>query len=158
AGQSARLVVVDNGSTDGAGAWLSMLAKRGDIDLIRSDFNIGPGPALELARRAVQSPYLVTLDSDAFPVSDSWLSNLRSRLNGHNKVAGILHHRGYIHPACLMVETATMNGWNLTFLNEKSQPSRFDVAERISHEARLRGHDVSGLIRTWENRRGSISE
>jgi glycosyltransferase involved in cell wall biosynthesis/SAM-dependent methyltransferase len=158
AGQSARLVVVDNGSTDGSGEWLSMLARRGDIDLIRNDFNIGHGPALELARRAVRSPYLVTLDSDAFPVSDSWLSELRSRLDAHVKVAGILHHRGYIHPSCLMVGSDTMDAWKLTFLNEKSQPSRFDVGERISNEARRRGHDISGLIRTWESRRGSESE
>ncbi len=156
--QSARLVVVDNGSTDGSGEWLSMLAKRGDIDLIRSDFNIGHGPALELARRAVQSPYLITLDSDAFPISDTWLSELRARINGHTKVAGILHHRGYIHPSCLMVETATMDSWNLTFLGEKSQPSRFDVGERISSEARRRGHDVSGLVRTGEYCQGSVSE
>jgi glycosyltransferase involved in cell wall biosynthesis len=158
AGQSARLVVVDNGSTDGSGEWLSMLAGRGDIDLIRNDFNIGHGPALELARRAVRSPYLVTLDSDAFPVSDAWLSELRSRLDAHVKVAGILHHRGYIHPSCLMVGRDTMDAWKVTFLNEKSQPSRFDVGERISHEARRRGHDVSGLVRTEESRRGSASE
>ncbi len=158
AGQFARLVVVDNGSTDGSGEWLSMLARRGDIDLIRSDFNIGHGPALELARRAVQSQYLVTLDSDAFPISDTWLSELRSRINGHVKVAGILHHRGYIHPSCLMVGADTMDAWNLTFLGEKSQPSRFDVAERISTEARRRGHDVSGLVRTGEYCQGSVSE
>jgi glycosyltransferase involved in cell wall biosynthesis/SAM-dependent methyltransferase len=158
AGQSARLVVVDNGSTDGSGEWLSMLARRGDIDLIRNDFNIGHGPALELARRAVRSPYLVTLDSDAFPVSDAWLSELRSRLDAHVKVAGILHHRGYIHPSCLMVGSDTMEAWKVTFLNEKSQSSRFDVAERISNEARQRGHDISGLIRTGESRRGSESE
>jgi glycosyltransferase involved in cell wall biosynthesis len=158
AGQSARLVVVDNGSTDGSGEWLSMLAKRGDIDLIRNDFNIGHGPALELARRAVRSPYLVTLDSDAFPIGDAWLSELRSRLDAHVKVAGILHHRGYIHPSCLMVGSDTMDAWKLTFLNEKSQPSRFDVGERISNEARRRGHEISGLTRTWESRRGSESE
>ncbi len=158
AGQSARLVVVDNGSTDGSTEWLSMLAKRGDVDLIRSDFNIGHGPALELARRTVQSPYLVTLDSDAFPISDAWLSELRSRITAQVKVAGILHHRGYIHPSCLMVGAKTMDAWKLTFLNEKSQPSRFDVGERISNEARRRGHDISGLLRTGEDRRGSVSE
>jgi glycosyltransferase involved in cell wall biosynthesis len=158
AGQSARLVVVDNGSTDGSGEWLSMLAARGDIDLIRNDFNVGHGPALELARKSVRSPFLVTLDSDAFPVSHAWLSELRSRLDAQVKVAGILHHRGYIHPSCLMVGSDTMEAWNLTFLNEKSQPSRFDVGERISNEARRRGYDISGLARTAESRRGSESE
>jgi glycosyltransferase involved in cell wall biosynthesis/SAM-dependent methyltransferase len=158
AGQSARLVVVDNGSTDGAGEWLSLLARRGDIELIRNDFNIGHGPALELARQSVQSPYIVSLDSDAFPLNDRWLDALRSRINGHVKIAGIMHHRGYIHPSCLMIAAETMNDWRLTFLNEKSQPSRFDVAERMSHETRHRGHEISGLTRTDELCRGSASE
>lgn len=156
--QPARLIVVDNGSTDGSGEWLSMLAKRGDIHLICSDFNIGHGPALELARRAVSSPYIVTLDSDAFPISSRWLHELRSRINGHVKVVGILHHRDYIHPSCLMIGAKTMSEWKLTFLNEKSQPSRFDVGERISHEARRRGYDISGLARSGEHCRGSVSE
>jgi glycosyltransferase involved in cell wall biosynthesis len=156
--QQARLVVVDNGSTDGADEWLSMLAKRGDIDLIRNDFNVGHGPALELARQSVQSPWLVSLDSDAFPLNGRWLDQLRSRINGHAKIAGIMHHRGYIHPSCLMIAAETMNDWQLTFLNEKSQPSRFDVAERISHEVRRRGYEISGLERTGERARGSTSE
>lgn len=156
--QPARLVVVDNGSNDGSGEWLSMLAKRGNIDLIRGDFNIGHGPALELARRAVGSPYIVTLDSDAFPVSERWLAELQSRINGHVKVAGILHHRDYIHPSCLMMAAETLDQWKLTFLNEKSRPSRFDVGERISHEVKQRGHEISGLVRTSERRRGSASE
>jgi glycosyltransferase involved in cell wall biosynthesis/SAM-dependent methyltransferase len=158
AAHPARLMVVDNGSTDGSGEWLSMLAKRGDIDLLRGDFNIGHGPALEWARRSVRSPYLVTLDSDAFPVSEQWLPELQSRINGRVKVAGILHHRGYIHPSCLMTAAETLDEWKLTFLNEKSGPARLDVGERISLDVKRRGHEISGLARTAERCRGSVSE
>src|SRR6188508_1923632 len=79
AGQDARLVVVDSGSSDGSEVWLRTLAERGDIDLIRTPHNVGHGPGLELARAATHSDYVVTLDSDAFPLSDRWLPDLTER-------------------------------------------------------------------------------
>jgi glycosyltransferase involved in cell wall biosynthesis len=158
AGQDARLVVVDNGSSDGTERWLDVLARRGDIDLIRSEVNLGHGPAIELARRRVRSPYLVTLDSDAFPLADDWLSRLRARLTDTVKVAGIRHHRDYVHPSCLMIEAATLDELGLTFLDEKDRPSQLDVAERISLEVKRRGLAIAGLERTEARRRGSRSE
>jgi glycosyltransferase involved in cell wall biosynthesis len=157
-GQDARLVVVDNASNDGTEQWLKLLAQRGDIDLIRSETNLGHGPALELARRQTRSPYLVALDSDAFPLADDWLTQLRARLNDTVKVAGILHHRDYVHPSCLLIARETLDELKLSFLNEKDQPSQFDVAERISHEVKRRGFGIEGLQRTGAQRRGSISE
>ena len=158
AGQDARLVVVDNASNDGTEQWLRLLAQRGDIDLIRSETNLGHGPALELARSRTRSPYLVALDSDAFPLSDGWLDGLRARLNDEVKVAGILHHRDYVHPSCLLIARGTLDELKLTFLNEKDQLSQFDVAERISHEVKRRGFSIAGLKRTGAQRRGSVSE
>ena len=157
-GQDARLVVVDNASNDGTEQWLKLLAQRGDIDLIRSETNLGHGPALELARSRTRSPYLLALDSDAFPLSDDWLAQLRARLNDEVKVAGILHHRDYVHPSCLLIARETLDELKLSFLNEKDQPSQFDVAERISHEVKRRGFGIAGLKRTGAQRRGSISE
>ena len=158
AGQDARLIVVDNGSTDGSEQWLRLLAQRGDIDLIRSETNLGHGPALELARSKTQAPYIVTLDSDAFPLCDEWLSQLRGRLNEQVKISGILHHRDYVHPSCLLVARETLDELQLSFLNEKEQPSQFDVAERISHDLKQRGFKLGGLNRTSAQRRGSKSE
>jgi glycosyltransferase involved in cell wall biosynthesis len=157
-GQDARLVVVDNGSNDGSEQWLRFLAQRGDIDLIRNETNVGHGPAIELARTRTRSPYIVTLDSDAFPLCSDWLSRLRATLNGKVKVAGILHHRDYIHPSCLMIARETLDELKLSFLNEKDQPSQFDVAERISHDLKRRGFRIAGLDRTAAQRRGSVSE
>ncbi|HEX6728685.1 MAG TPA: glycosyltransferase, partial [Pyrinomonadaceae bacterium] len=156
--QDARLVVVDNGSNDGSEQWLKLLAQRGDIDLIRSETNVGHGPAIELARSRTRSPYIVTLDSDAFPLCDDWLSNLRASLSGKVKVTGILHHRNYIHPSCLMIARETLDELKLSFLNEKDQPSQFDVGERISDDLKRRGYKIAGLDRTAAQRRGSVSE
>jgi glycosyltransferase involved in cell wall biosynthesis len=154
----ARLIVVDNGSSDGTETWLRMLAQRGDIDLIRLPRNIGHGPALERARPVIRSPFIVTLDSDAFPLQDDWLQSLRSRISGRVKATGILHHRDYIHPSCLMIERVTMDTLRLTFLNEKDKPTRLDVGERITHEIRRRGFEIAGLRRSGEIHRGSASE
>ena len=156
--QDARLIVVDNASADGTESWLDILARRGDIRLIRSKTNIGHGPGLELARREIRSPFIVTLDSDAFPLTDDWLEQLGSQLNDQVKVAGIRHHRDYIHPSCLMISRLTLEEFNLTFLNEKDRPSQLDVAERISCEIKRRGFIISGLEKTAARRRGSISE
>lgn len=51
AGQDVSVVIVDSGSSDGAEIWLSLLAARGDIQLIRTHGNIGHGPGLELAAK-----------------------------------------------------------------------------------------------------------
>lgn len=158
AGQDARLLVVDNASNDGVETWLDILASRGDIDLIRNPINRGHGPALEQARRATRSPYLVTLDSDAFPLTTDWLVCLRERLREPMRIVGILHHRDYIHPSCLMIARQTLDELDLTFLNEKDRPSRLDVAERISVELKSRGFALGGLERTAAQRRGSTAE
>jgi glycosyltransferase involved in cell wall biosynthesis/SAM-dependent methyltransferase/spore maturation protein CgeB len=157
-GQNARLVVVDNASADGTERWLRMLAHRGDIDLIRLEKNIGHGPALEKARAASDSEFIVTLDSDAFPVTDDWLERLRCRLDEHTLVAGIGHHRGYVHPSCLMIERRTLDRLGSTFLNEKGRPSKYDVAERLSHDVLQRGGKLALLERTTSQCRGSVSE
>jgi GT2 family glycosyltransferase len=154
----ARLIVVDNASTDGTQTWLQLLAQRGEIELITSATNLGHGPGIELALHASSSPYVVTLDSDAFPLVDDWLERLRARLTPSVKAVGIRHHRDYIHPSCLMIERQTLQEYGLTFLNEKDRPSRFDVAERISAEIKQRGFEISGLERTNARRRGSRSE
>ncbi len=158
AGESARLVVVDNASKDGTQEWLRVLSRRNDIDLIPADTNLGHGPALELGRSRTRSPIIVTLDSDAFPMCDDWLRQLRSKLTATVKVAGIPHHRDYIHPSCLMVERQTLDDFGLSFLDEKDRPSRFDVGERISVEIKRRGFQIHGLERVAAQRRGSISE
>ncbi len=158
AGSDARLLVVDNDSRDGTREWLSVLAERGDITLICNNRNVGHGTALEQARRSTDSPYLVTLDSDAFPLADDWLPQLRKKLDEGARIAGIRHHRDYIHPSCLMVERATLQEMRVSFLSEKDRPSLFDVAERISAEAKSRGFRIAGLERTQAKRRGSASE
>ncbi len=156
AGQSARLIVVDNGSDDGVEEWLRVLARRGDIDLIRNESNMSHGPAIEQALRQTQSPYIVTLDSDAWPLAPGWLTRLRGMIQGDVKAAGILHHRGYVHPSCTMIERATVESLNLSFLKDRSRG--IDVGERIAHDLRRAGFRVAGLPQTGGRMRGGKDE
>jgi glycosyltransferase involved in cell wall biosynthesis len=158
AAERARLVVVDNASDDGVERWLDLLRRRGDIDLIRNPRNLGHGRGLEQGREHSRAPYLVTLDSDAHPLSDSWLSSLRQRLTRKVKVVGIPHHRGYVHPSCLMVARQTLDEWQLTFLDGHDGGRRLDVAERVSLEVQRRGFRIHGLARTADLGRGSTAE
>jgi glycosyltransferase involved in cell wall biosynthesis len=57
-----------------------------------------------------------------------------------------------------MIERETLDDFNLTFLNEKDRPSKFDVAERISVDLKGRGYALAGLQRTAAQKRGSASE
>jgi glycosyltransferase involved in cell wall biosynthesis len=150
--------VVDSGSKDGVQYWLKMLARRGDIELISSVGNIGHGEGLELARKMSRSEYLVSLDSDAFPLREGWLEEMRSRLNDRVLVTGILHHRDYVHPSCLMISRRTMDRMQLSFLDEKQQKSGLDVGERISVSIKENGYRISGIRRTGYQCRGSRSE
>ncbi len=157
AGAGARLVVVDNASTDGTREWLRLMARRGDLDLLESPTNQGHGPALELARAHSRSPYLVTLDSDAFPLVDDWLARLRAHLDGGAAVAGIVHPRGHVHPSCLMIARATLDRLGVGFLDDWRR-RRIDVGERISLEVRRRGGRLAGLERTRARRRATPAE
>ena len=158
AGEAVEFIVVDNASTDGAQEWLAMLERRRDVRVIRNEQNAGHGPALEQARQAARGKYLVTLDSDAFPVAVGWLPQLKERLSGPVKATGILHHRNYIHPSCLLIERQMMEEHQLTFLDRKDRPSGPDVAEPISQYLLDQGFEISGLSRTGSRRRGSRSE
>jgi glycosyltransferase involved in cell wall biosynthesis len=158
AGERARLVVVDNASDDGVQRWLDLLERRGDIDLIRNTRNLGHGPGLEQGRNHSRAPFLVTLDSDAHPLSDSWLTSLRRRLTGKVKVVGIPHHRGYVHPSCLMVARQTLDELQLSFLDGHDGTRRLDVAERLSREIKRRGFRIDELARTADLGRGSTAE
>ena len=58
-----QLIIVDDASTDGTGAWL---ASQNDprIDLIRAERNLGPSGARNLGLEAAKAPIVAFLDSD----------------------------------------------------------------------------------------------
>lgn len=59
-----RLVLVDDGSTDGSGSILDQAASNPSLKVIHHKINRGYGGALKSGIRVVETPYLVTIDAD----------------------------------------------------------------------------------------------
>lgn len=131
------LIVVDNGSTDGS---LEYLRNENRVRLIEIGRNIGHGPALDYAMIHVKTRYVVVMDSDAHPISDKWLSSMIAPLNSETLASGIYHHRNYVHPACMAIETEVYFALKTTFRPNwpkdgdisKLGVSNWDAGEHIS--------------------------
>lgn len=128
----ARLLVVDNASTDGSVEWL---ATEG-INVVRLGQNVGHGPALDLGFLRVRTDVAVALDVDAFPISPEWLPTLLGMLDDGADVVGACqtpaathYGREYVHPCCLAMATRDFVRRNHSF---RARPERWDVGEAIS--------------------------
>lgn len=131
-----QVLVVDNASGDGVVRALADELVQG----IELPANWGHGWALDWAAWQVRTRYLVSLDSDAWPVADGWLEELVGALESGAACAGIYHHRDYVHPSCLAIETSTFLRERLSFVPRLPPPGKdellgsqfWDVGERIS--------------------------
>jgi glycosyltransferase involved in cell wall biosynthesis len=93
-----RIIVVDNGSHDGSRAWLRT---RRDVRTLRLPLNIGHEVAEDIGFLAARTEFVVSLDVDAFPLSDRWLDELIAPLQGAATVSGAHVKGGFVHPCCL---------------------------------------------------------
>ena len=59
-----QVIVVDNASTDGSPAMVER--EFPEVELIRSEINLGFGPANNLGFKSARGRYVVLLNSDAF--------------------------------------------------------------------------------------------
>jgi glycosyltransferase involved in cell wall biosynthesis len=128
----ARLLVVDNHSTDGSVEWL---AAEG-IPAMRLHQNVGHGPALDLGFLRVRTEIAIALDIDAFPISHDLLPTLLALLDDGADVAGACqtptathYGREYIHPCCLAMRTQDFARRTESFRARKDE---WDVGEEIS--------------------------
>ncbi len=148
-----RVIVVDNQSGDG-------VAKGQEDGLVRVHefpLNFGHGTALDWAAWHTKTEFFIALHSDAWPISDQWLSRLLDPLIEGASIAGIRHERDFIHPSCLAIRTATLRRNRLSF-REKYPPFPmqhddpdngrlyWDVGERISWVLKGQGKRVERVL------------
>lgn len=108
-----RLLVVDNGSTDGSADYLRQVDGI-ETMLLRS--NAGHGVALDLAVCAVRTKVAVVLDSDAIPLASDWLDPIvKPVITGQVILAGSRSRRNFVHPIYAAVDTATFIRRRLSF-------------------------------------------
>ena len=111
--QGVRILVVDNGSTDGS---REMLRSWTRIDTLLLRSNAGHGVALDLALCTARSRIVVTLDSDAIPLRGGWLEPAVAPVRDTRVVlAGLRARRGFVHPVYAAVDTATFVRRRLSF-------------------------------------------
>ncbi len=81
---SAEIIVVDNASTDGSGMWLQN-GSLGIDHVIYLDENVGFAAACNRGIEQAQAPYILLLNSDAFPQPGA-LEKLMEYLDSHPRV------------------------------------------------------------------------
>jgi glycosyltransferase involved in cell wall biosynthesis len=149
-----RILVVDNGSTDGSreafDAWPGI-----EVLLLRR--NAGHGVALDLAMCAVRTKVAVTLDSDAIPLAQGWLEPAVTPVRrGDVLLCGLRARRNFVHPVYAAVDTATFLHRRLSFQTHISPgvtpatvvwgENAWDTAELMT--GRLAPDEVSFIERT----------
>jgi glycosyltransferase involved in cell wall biosynthesis len=98
-----RIVVVDNGSSDGS---REHLAARPDVTTVRLPLNVGHELALDIGVLRCETEFVVVFDVDAFPLHDDWLDRLLAPLSAEAQVSGARLNRNYVHPCCWAMRTA----------------------------------------------------
>lgn len=145
----ARVIVVDNGSTDGSVDWL----RTQGVKTIPLDTNMRHGPGLDIGFLAARTRYVIALDSDAFPISPDWLDTLLGPLNTAHVVGvegGIARdqalidrstaHRtrpAFVHPCCAAMRLRRFVYRRHTWRTHKTD-RKMDVGELLSQ--REAGH------------------
>jgi Glycosyl transferase family 2 len=142
-----RILVVDNGSRDRSRQLLA--ASRG-VSSVRLPFNVGHDLALDIGFLQAKTEYVVALDVDAFPLSESWLAELLSPLSEGCEISGARLNREYVHPCCLAMRTARFVERNHSFRSyyrarTEHRDASGDVGEEMSARERGRLHffDIS---------------
>lgn len=120
-----------------------------------SEKDVRHGRALDLLLREVPegTEYVVTLDTDSFPIRDGWLENLTGRLDRGATLAGVWRDemapriQPYIHPSCLAARRETLLGLDVEFAR-KQGVHRVDVGQSITNAVAAGGGRLSRLRRS----------
>ena len=128
---STRMLVIDNHSDVDPRPQIRSIAPW--VRTLRLPVNLGHGLALDIGALLTSSEYLVTLDVDAFPLSEAWLPTLLDPLDEGAEVVGCAGYRGLAHPCGLAMRTARFVSARHTFVARfTGGPDGWDVGERIS--------------------------
>ncbi|HEU4448623.1 MAG TPA: hypothetical protein VFR63_01415 [Gaiellaceae bacterium] len=133
---------------------LAALADREHVSVFseKADTEITHGRALDRLVRELpdDAEYVVTLDTDSFPIRDGWLENLVGRLRRGTSLAGIWRDemapvvRPYVHPSCLAIRRDTLLALGMPFLRK----GRVEVAQNLTTAVVSAGGRISRLRRS----------
>lgn len=115
--------------------------------------NVRHGRALErLVKRVPESTdYVVTLDTDAFPIRAGWLDHLIERLDDGATIAGVWRDEmapeiePYVHPSCLAIRRDTVVDVGVGFARRGAAQ---DVGQNLTRSIRDAGGTIHRLPRS----------
>jgi hypothetical protein len=117
----------------------------------KSGKDVRHGRALDRLLKQVpaETEYVVTLDTDSFPIRDGWLENVLGRLRDGASLVGVWRDemapeiRPYVHPSCLAARRETLVELGINFAREDGQ----DVGQNITggRISRLRRSNARNL-------------
>jgi hypothetical protein len=137
-----RIIVVDNHSSDGSRTWLR---GRHDVESIFLPANIHHGPAMDIGFLCAQTEFVVSLDVDAFPISESWHDQVLSPLREGAMVSGVRGPRDYVHPCLLAMRRARFLERRHSFVSRAGDfttVDAWDTGESISRRERPAVHQI----------------
>lgn len=110
------------------------------------------GPALDrlLLRVRPGTEFVITLDTDSFPIRDGWIENLTGRLSRDVLLAGVWRDEllprkpAFVHPSCLAIRRSTLRELAAPMAIGKSS----DVAHNVTLAVEKAGGRVSRLRRS----------
>ncbi len=120
--------------------------------LVRSRLELQHAFALDYLVEKISDRYrwLITLDSDSFPVRDGWVTSLTSRIESGAAVIGVWRDemrnriRPFVHVSGLCMETERFGRLDCSFSRGIGQ----DLGQNITDELQRRDEEVVGLPRT----------
>jgi Glycosyl transferase family 2 len=118
----------------------------------KSGKDVRHGRALDRLLKQVpaETEYVVTLDTDSFPIRDGWLENVLGRLRDGASLVGVWRDemapeiRPYVHPSCLAARRETLVELGINFAREDGQ----DVGQNITAAVLADGGRISRLRRS----------
>jgi len=111
----------------------------------------------ELARQD-HMDYVVTMDTDTFPVRDCWLDHLIRQLDDEAVLAGVWRDElkeaidAYVHPSCLCTTAAFVECHRLRFDDVDISPEiKQDTLSHFTRAAKVDGKNIFKLKRSNKN-------
>lgn len=151
-----RVLVVDNGSNAEVLKEATSLCRLLGAEMMALPEAVSHGTAIDAAVSRVRTPWLLAMDSDAFPIKDGWLDQLASRASGDTPVLGASagfahaenHFGNYAHPSFCLVKTEFLARTGSRF---RDAWPRWDTGEQLTIDAMRLGQPVRYLPTTRFN-------
>lgn len=147
---TSRLLVIDNGSTDGSLRMLQMMADNGKLHLMQRNVQMHStqhGLAIDTVRHHLPNEdYILLLDSDAYAVSDRFDIELIKMISGFD-LFGVGHFRDAkcIHPSTMLIRKSVFIDIQTSFKTQSIGGKFYDTGMLFCEHARKAGYKLSSI-------------